>query len=155
MDERLTVSEAAQHLGLTTEAVRQRIRRNALRSEKIDGRLYVVLTRSDNDQRGTAASPNTGSTGSDNGYGASRALIEQLRQENERLWSELSRRDEEIHRRDVLLREALDWRSAIAAGTQHAQSAPPTDVVTTTPTSNRVETAETPARRRLWAWLSR
>ncbi len=39
----VTVSEAAQALGITAEAVRMRIKRGTLRSEKRGGRVYVLL----------------------------------------------------------------------------------------------------------------
>ncbi len=39
----VTVSEAAQALGITQEAVRMRIKRGTLRSEKRAGRVYVLL----------------------------------------------------------------------------------------------------------------
>jgi hypothetical protein len=39
----VTVSEAAQALGITPEAVRMRIKRGTLRSEKRAGRVYVLL----------------------------------------------------------------------------------------------------------------
>jgi hypothetical protein len=39
----VTVSEAAQALGITAEAVRMRIKRGTLRSEKRGGRVHVLL----------------------------------------------------------------------------------------------------------------
>ena len=39
----VTVSEAAQALGITPEAVRMRIKRGTLSSEKRAGRVYVLL----------------------------------------------------------------------------------------------------------------
>ena len=40
---RLTVTEAAEVLGITTDAVRMRLSRGTLRSEKHEGRVYVLL----------------------------------------------------------------------------------------------------------------
>ncbi len=40
---RVTVSEAAEELSLTVDAIRQRVRRESLESEKVDGRVYVWL----------------------------------------------------------------------------------------------------------------
>ncbi len=40
---RLTVDAAADALGVTTEAVRRRIRRNTIRHERVGGRVYVLL----------------------------------------------------------------------------------------------------------------
>jgi hypothetical protein len=42
-ERRVTVSEAALALGITPEAVRMRIKRDTLRSERRAGRVYVVL----------------------------------------------------------------------------------------------------------------
>src|SRR5215218_1407983 len=41
--QRLTVHDAARRLGISEDAVRMRIKRDTLRSEKRDGRLYVLL----------------------------------------------------------------------------------------------------------------
>jgi hypothetical protein len=40
---RLTVPEAAEALGITTDAVRMRLSRATLDSERVDGRVYVLL----------------------------------------------------------------------------------------------------------------
>jgi hypothetical protein len=42
-NQRLTVSEAAKLLGITPEAVRMRIKRDTLRSERQAGRVFVLL----------------------------------------------------------------------------------------------------------------
>jgi excisionase family DNA binding protein len=42
-NQRLTVSEAAEALGVTAEAVRMRIKRGTLRSERQAGRVFVLL----------------------------------------------------------------------------------------------------------------
>src|SRR5436305_718005 len=42
--ERFTIAQAATLLGTSRDAVRQRIRRGTLRSEKADGKWYVYLT---------------------------------------------------------------------------------------------------------------
>ncbi len=45
---RLTVAEAADRLGITQDAVRQRIRRNTIEHQRIgDGKVYVYLTEED------------------------------------------------------------------------------------------------------------
>src|SRR5918998_6205093 len=52
--DRLTVADAAQLLGLSAEAVRMRIKRGTLASEKVGGTVYVLLesnqTRTNTDQ---------------------------------------------------------------------------------------------------------
>ena len=42
-NQRVTVSEAAEQLGITAEAVRMRIKRGTLRSERRSGRVFVLL----------------------------------------------------------------------------------------------------------------
>jgi excisionase family DNA binding protein len=42
-NQRVTVSEAAEQLGITAEAVRMRIKRGTLRSERQAGRVFVLL----------------------------------------------------------------------------------------------------------------
>ena len=42
-NQRLTVREAADQLGISEAAVRNRIKRGTLRAEKLSGRVYVVL----------------------------------------------------------------------------------------------------------------
>jgi hypothetical protein len=150
MKERLTVAEAAIRLGLSTEAVRQRIRRGGLTSEKINNRLYVVVSSSEDFEtnESTPLITTSGETQS-SGY---QALIEQLQKENERIWDELAKRDEQIHRQDVLLRDALDWRTALTATVQSSSS----PERTSTQVSDPVETSlQTSSKRRWWMWFSR
>ena len=83
---RVTVGEAAALLGISKEAVRMRIRRGTLRSEKTDERVYVWLDEDinadqDNVQHGDLP--------------AYRELIEQLRGEVE-AWREEARRKDHI-----------------------------------------------------------
>jgi excisionase family DNA binding protein len=50
--DRVTVQEAAQRLGISQDAVRQRIRRGSLQHEKdVDGRVYVYLDPNDTRQQ--------------------------------------------------------------------------------------------------------
>jgi len=39
---RLTVPEAAQALGITTDAIRMRLSRGTLDTERVEGRVYVL-----------------------------------------------------------------------------------------------------------------
>ncbi len=156
MKEQLTVSEASLRLGLSTEAIRQRIRRGTLESEKIKGRLYIVLTSSDTDKTDNTTNKSTaftsGETTNESNFDPHYALIEQLQKENDRLWEELAKRDEQIHRQDVLLRDALDWRTALTATVQSSSS----PGRTSTQVSDPVETSlQTSSKRRWWTWLLR
>jgi hypothetical protein len=75
--DRVSVSEAASRLGVTPDAVRQRIRRGTIEYEKAeDGRYYVYLTEGDGRRDGVQD-----------------ALVDRLINENEFLRRELERKD--------------------------------------------------------------
>ena len=75
--DRLSVSEAAARLGVTPDAVRQRIRRDTIEYEKTeDGRYYVYLTKDDGRRDGVQD-----------------AVVDRLKDENEFLRRELERKD--------------------------------------------------------------
>jgi excisionase family DNA binding protein len=84
---RVTVGEAAALLGISKEAVRMRIRRGTLRSEKTDDRVYVWLDDDINADQDAMHHADEGAT-----Y---RELIEQLRGEVE-AWREEARRKDHI-----------------------------------------------------------
>ncbi|MDP9477548.1 MAG: hypothetical protein M3R38_17995 [Actinomycetota bacterium] len=97
--ERLTVSQAAAALGISAEAVRQRIKRGTIEHEKVDGTVYVSVvgdgTRRDTDTTNDRTE-----------------LVDRLRDEVRFLRNELRERDErhaeEVRRRDHLLAAALE-----------------------------------------------
>jgi hypothetical protein len=79
--DRVPVSEAAARLGVTPDAVRQRIRRGTIQYEKTDdGRYYVLLTPHDGRRDGVQD-------------GVQKALVERLHDENEWLRREVERKD--------------------------------------------------------------
>ncbi len=79
--DRVPVSEAAARLGVTPDAVRQRIRRGTIQYEKTDeGRYYVFLTPHDGRRDGVQD-------------GVQKALVERLYDENEWLRREVERKD--------------------------------------------------------------
>ena len=107
--ERVTVAEAAQLLGMSAEAVRMRVKRGSLNSDKIKGTVYVLL---DAEQ----TRPNIDQTGGDNNMGSERtdeqtrdrtALVDVLRSDVEFLREELKRREEvhaeESRRKDTII----------------------------------------------------
>ena len=100
--ERLTVAEAAERLGVTPNAVRQRMRRGSIRYEKDEnGLTFVYLhpedTRRDDGERVTERVQDTNSDASHD------TLIEELQEQNRRLWQELADRSEELRRRDHII----------------------------------------------------
>jgi excisionase family DNA binding protein len=99
---RLTVQEAAELLGTSVDAVRMRVRRGSLASDKDpDGRVYVWV---DADESETKHEPNSEST----------ALIS-AKDETIRLQEEQLRlRAEEIQRRDVIISQLTQANAALA-----------------------------------------
>ena len=109
----VTVADAAKMLGLTTEAVRMRVKRGTLASTRIAGTVYVVLERP-NSQPNTR--PNGGPNAQPNVQPSDRtevvARLEDhnttLREQVEHLRQELGVRNEELRRKDHLLAAALE-----------------------------------------------
>jgi excisionase family DNA binding protein len=98
--DRVTVQEAAQRLGISQDAVRQRIRRGSMRHDKDDkGRVYVYL-----DPTNTRPTP-VHDVLSDTLHDASRSneLITELRNRIQFLESELTDRKEESRRKDHII----------------------------------------------------
>jgi len=84
------VKQAAEALGISSEGIRQRIRRGSLESEKdTDGRVYVFI-----DEEATDGAPYERSTDD---------VVTRLENEVEFLRKELATRDSEIQRRDAVL----------------------------------------------------
>ncbi len=98
---RVTVSEAAGLLGITPEAVRMRIKRDTLRSDRRDGRVFVLLGPDRPTEHTTERTDPTDHRDRDE-------LIAHLRSEVE-AWREAARR------KDHLLAAALERIPAIEA----------------------------------------
>jgi hypothetical protein len=97
---RVDVKQAAEVLGISSEGIRQRIRRGSLESEKdTDGRVYVFLEEEALDSTETERSAD--------------ALITRLEDEVEFLRRELATRDEEIRRRDAIMLSLSEGLKAI------------------------------------------
>ncbi len=94
MDEyKVTVAEAARRFGVQEQAIRKRIKRETLRSEKDeDGRVYVYISTDRTEE----------------GYADRDELVEALRSQVEMLRAELADRKEEARRKDHLLAAALE-----------------------------------------------
>ncbi len=105
---RVTVSEAAGLLGITPEAVRMRIKRDTLRSERRDGRVFVLLGPDRPTEHTTERTDPTDHRDE---------LIAHLRSEVE-AWREAARR------KDHLLAAALERIPALEAPPRDAPGAP-------------------------------
>jgi hypothetical protein len=103
--QRVDVKQAAEVLGISSEGIRQRIRRGSLESEKdTDGRVYVWL---DNGNQGSERRADGRADASED------AVRTRLEGEIEFLRQELATRDEEIRRRDAILLNMTEGLKAI------------------------------------------
>ena len=99
------VKQAAEVLGISSEGVRQRIRRGSLESEKYtDGRVYMWL------DNGNAGSERRAYVGTDASEDEVRTRLEG---EIEFLRQELATRDEEIRRRDAIMLNMTEGLKAL------------------------------------------
>ena len=103
---RVTVATAAERLGITQDAVRQRIRRNTIRNDKDEnGRVYVYLDSTHTDHDGVQDGVQDGVRDQHDGRDE---LVEELRDRVRYL-------EEESRRKDHLLAAALERIPAIEA----------------------------------------
>src|SRR5690348_4211908 len=96
--ETVTIKEAADRLGISEQAVRQRIRRQTLPAQRLDGRLYVVLSA---DLLEASSAPNgvrdhVHDGGASAVHDAYQELVSQLRRENDLLREQLQVKDEQL-----------------------------------------------------------
>jgi excisionase family DNA binding protein len=108
--ETITIPEAAKRLGISEPAVRQRIRRKTLAAQRLDGKLYVVLSAGYDE-------PSPSSIGVHHGEhdGVASAvrdaytdLVTQLRSENGLLREQLAVKDEQIRANQIMLAQLTD-----------------------------------------------
>jgi hypothetical protein len=104
---RVTVDEAARHLGLTVDAIRKRVQREQIAYEKDEaGRVRIILDESETLQ--DIGPDNTGQ-----GTVAHEELVEELRRTNELLREVITTRDEEIRRRDTIIMNMTEAMKAL------------------------------------------
>jgi hypothetical protein len=126
MDHALDLGQAATYVGLTTQAVRQRVKRGSLPAHKgEDGRWYVQVhdldelkLRLNADQVATQTADSSQSIPPADGWSE---LVSQLRDENHFLRGELTRvgeeRAEAERRRDILLSQFSEQLKSLSATT--------------------------------------
>jgi hypothetical protein len=127
--DRTTIAEAAKRLGVSTDAVRKRLNRGQLQGEKVAG-VWVVFLPAETSQMGQFVAfdrtPDRPRSEADRAGPDHRdRLIAALESDIEFLRRELDTRNDEIERRDILLRQALGLVPALPAVTSHPE--PPTD----------------------------
>jgi hypothetical protein len=104
---RVTVDEAARHLGLTVDAVRKRVQRGQIAYEKDEaGRVRIILDESETLQ-------DIGPDSAGQATGGHEELVEELRRTNELLREVLTTRDEEIRRRDTIIMNMTEAMKAL------------------------------------------
>ena len=104
---RVTVEEAAKLLGLSGNAVRKRLERGTLKSEKVDGIRYVLLY--DDMSQHVNGTPDD----MPDDITLMQEHLDSMREQIDYLKDVIERRDEEIRRRDHLLAAALERIPAI------------------------------------------
>jgi hypothetical protein len=119
----VTLKEAADILGVSKEAVRKRVIRKTLRSDKgADGRVYVYLD----------------AGGDETPTGESNALISEMQERLAFLERELDVRTEEIRRRDTIIMNMTEAMKALNPPAQaepvEARESPVSPGPTETPT---------------------
>ncbi len=139
---RLTVQQAASILGITVDAIRQRVRRESLESEKVDGRVYVWLD--DNEYADKSKSSAEGSE-----------LFEVLREEVEDLRSRLDREQEANRENRRIIARLMDRIPEIEAPSSTPEQPDATESAAEPPGRGRTpQDTETASSRPWWRrWL--
>jgi hypothetical protein len=140
---RYTVRDAADMLGISTGAVRNRLSRGTLRSVKDGGTVYVLLPADISQDAARDAGDIPGDT----------PLVEELRDRVRYLEGIITTRGEEIRRRDVIISQLTDRIPAIEAQASPESPESPT-AATEQPgrveSQPQVEGAQDGAERRSW-----
>ena len=139
--ERLTVKQAAQTLGISQDAVRKRVARGTLASEKLpDGTVLVWL---DADQ----------DADEDNGFHPTQAHLDSLEKYIARLEAELEDRKEEARRKDAIIMTLAQRVPELQAPQEKPRESPVPRSNETTPTETAggsQEGTEEPTGQRSW-----
>jgi hypothetical protein len=123
---RATVEEAAKILGTSENAVRKRLERGTLASEKVDGVRYVLLLDTDMPQhaRGTSGDPVTVMSGD---LALIQAHLDSMQEQVGYLKAVVQTRDEELRRKDHIiaaLTERIPELEAPREASQTVRTAP-------------------------------
>lgn len=146
--ERLSVPEAAERLGVTQDAVRKRIHRDAISwDQDDDGRYYVYLDTHDT-TRNTSRTTRQDSSRDI----PSEALIRSMQDQIDTLKQEVADWKEEARRKDHLLAAALERIPAIEAAPQDTLSDAPESPQTASqePSNGEAPEERETAKKRPW-----
>lgn len=141
--QRYTITEAAQRLGISREALRLRVRRGRVVATKSDGQWYVHLPTEGADIDPDMPPVQTPVTDQGVLVGELREALEHARGELTRVWAALEVRDREIERKDAIIM-ALAQRPALPSPTPEPAAEMP---------HSGAESAVTPPVR--WPWWRR
>jgi hypothetical protein len=139
---RATVEEAAKLLGLSENAVRKRIERGTLRSEKVDDIRYVLLD---------GAMPQH-ALNMPTDISLMQAHLDSMQEQLSYLKAVIHTRDEEIRRKDHLLAATLERIPAIEASPDTPSESRESPVADTEP---RSDTPKAPPQREKRSWWRR
>ncbi len=155
----VTVADAAELLGLTTEAVRMRVKRGTLASTKVGGTVYVLL---EGPNERLNVKPNSGPNSRTNGRPNPRPNVESdpavanlrehnadLRDQVEHLRRELDTRNEELRRKDTILM-AMTQRIPELEAAPEPQNDPDAASEDVIGTGDVTPKAQKPVERRSW-----
>ncbi len=115
----LDIGAASGRLGLSRDAIRKRIQRGTLISEKRDGRWFIQV---DSDQDIAGQRPDVGQDANQDSDQA--ALVASLNDQIAFLREELEARREEIRRRDVLVAQQQESISELASRVRALHAGP-------------------------------
>ena len=172
-EQAFSIAEAADQLGLTSEAVRMRLKRGTLTGMKVDGHWVVYLpaptkqpapidpTPTEHDstsdqtshEHPTKQATERDPTPTNPVIAVYEQLVESQREEIAFLRRELDTRNDELERRDVLLREALGRIPALPAATSRTDhpAASPDGHHATEAVNEGADTSRSGA----WSWWRR
>jgi excisionase family DNA binding protein len=129
---RVTVDEAAQLLGTSTNALRKRIERGTIQSEKVDGVRYVLLSDRDMTQHASDVSrdmPHDSAAPSHDSAAGMSAFVTSLEDQVDYLRRQLEVWQEEARRKDHII-AALTERIPELEPAREASPGPREDIVT-------------------------
>lgn len=122
---RVTVDEAAKLLGTTANALRKRIERGTIRSEKVDGVRYVLLSDRDMPQHAGDTSgdmpPDSAAPSHDTATGMS-SFVDSLEDQVDYLRRQLEVWQEEARRKDHIIAALTERIPEIGASTEPRES---------------------------------
>jgi excisionase family DNA binding protein len=131
--QRVTVQEAARILGVKEPAIRKRVKRGTLQSERVGGRVYVYL-----DTGRSADRSEDRSAGRDELVAELRSQIEYLREENRRKDHLLAAALERIPPQLEAPSEPREGAESGAEGEERAETPPEQEAVAERPWWRRV-----------------